>query len=713
MPPGTSLDHGAVHGCRVRARPHAAARADDHQRPLGTGNPSSATFNFSDTEAGVTFLCKLDAGSYAACSNPATFSGLTDGSHNLSVQAKDAAGNISTTAASRTWSVDATGPPKPTILGPNNKSDSTAATFTITDAEAGVTFQCSLDGSPYTACTSPKTYTLLSSGTHVFDARAVDAAGNIGDFNEWKWTINGLASGGQPFTISGNAAGALYPGGAIRYLDLALTNPNGVTIYITSLTVAMHRSPRRTRTRPIPARPPSTSPSTQFGGGFPVILPPGTKTLSQLGYTQSQMPSITMLNRPRQPGRLQERHPPLRLHRKRPVMTRGIRFVYRSKRRLTLAAVLIVALAASLTAVAYWTTSGTGSRQRERGHADRARQAASVRRRARRQPELARRHRLGRRHRQLPRRAPPRSGRDLDRRLRLHRRRADQLHELQRHPGQRHLRLPRHSRYASWRTTGASKATRSRRTPTPPHPTSSRSPGQMVPRPTPARSTGRSRSASPLPESTRTTDGRPNGRSTWNGTGFTGNGTFAHGDRHQRYGRRHLGLDLVDDNSITDGASNPLGDSVGGANGNFTGQVYSIDKTNPSVTVNQKAGQADPTNTLPILYTVTFSESVTGFDASDLTRGGTATGGSVAVTGSGASYEIAVTDPGSNLTTGTISFTIGANKAQDAAGNNNTGSSSTDNTVTYDTVSPSTTIALSPASPTARRLVQDNDDVHP
>jgi hypothetical protein len=62
----------------------------------------------------------------------------------------------------------------------------------------------------------------------------------------------------------------------------------------------------------------------------------------------------------------------------------------------------------------------------------------------------------------------------------------------------------------------------------------------------------------------------------------------------------------------------------------------------PSVTVNQKAGQADPANTLPIAFTVTFSEPVTGFTASDLTRGGTSTGGTVAVTGSGASYEISV-----------------------------------------------------------------------
>jgi hypothetical protein len=104
--------------------------------------------------------------------------------------------------------------------------------------------------------------------------------------------------------------------------------------------------------------------------------------------------------------------------------------------------------------------------------------------------------------------------------------------------------------------------------------------------------------------------------------------------------------------------------------------------------VNQKAGQADPANTLPILFTVSFSEPVTAFDAADLTRGGTATGGTVTVTGSGAAYEISVTDPGATLTNGTITFSIAADKAQDAAGNNNTASTSTDDTVTYDATAP-------------------------
>lgn len=163
-----------------------------------------------------------------------------------------------------------------------------------------------------------------------------------------------------------------------------------------------------------------------------------------------------------------------------------------------------------------------------------------------------------------------------------------------------------------------------------------------------------------------------------------------------------LGLDLVDDDTIEDATGNKLGGTgtSGAGDGSFTGATYTIDKTAPTVTVNQKAGQADPTNALPILWTVTFSEPVTGFDASDLTRGGTTTGGTVAVTGSGASYEISLSGSPTN---GTTSFTIAANTAQDLAGNNNTASTSTDNTVTSDTVAPPAP-SVSSSSPQNNRV---------
>ncbi len=69
----------------------------------------------------------------------------------------------------------------------------------------------------------------------------------------------------------------------------------------------------------------------------------------------------------------------------------------------------------------------------------------------------------------------------------------------------------------------------------------------------------------------------------------------------------------------------------------------------PTVTVNQAAGQMDPAPvpgaSVPIQFTVTFSEPVSGFAGATnkVTWGGTATGISYSITGSGATYTINVT----------------------------------------------------------------------
>ena len=100
----------------------------------------------------------------------------------------------------------------------------------------------------------------------------------------------------------------------------------------------------------------------------------------------------------------------------------------------------------------------------------------------------------------------------------------------------------------------------------------------------------------------------------------------------------------------------------------------------PSVTINQAVGQADPTTSTPINFTVVFSESVTGFQTGDVTLGGTAGATTAIVTGNATTYNVSV----SGMTqSGTVIGTIGANVAIDAAGNPNTASTSTDNTVTF------------------------------
>ena len=47
------------------------------------------------------------------------------------------------------------------------------------------------------------------------------------------------------------------------------------------------------------------------------------------------------------------------------------------------------------------------------------------------------------------------------------------------------------------------------------------------------------------------------------------------------------------------------------------------------MTINQRATQGDPTNTSPINFTVTFSETVTGFTASDISFAGSTVGGTL------------------------------------------------------------------------------------
>jgi hypothetical protein len=72
-----------------------------------------------------------------------------------------------------------TTPPDTTIVdGPSGTTTSTSATFTFSSSEAGSTFECSLDGGIFSTCSSPKTYSDLSTGEHTFQVRATDAAGN-------------------------------------------------------------------------------------------------------------------------------------------------------------------------------------------------------------------------------------------------------------------------------------------------------------------------------------------------------------------------------------------------------------------------------------------------------------------------------------------------------------------------------------------------------
>ena len=137
--------------------------------------------------------------------------------------------------------------------------------------------------------------------------------------------------------------------------------------------------------------------------------------------------------------------------------------------------------------------------------------------------------------------------------------------------------------------------------------------------------------------------------------------------------------------NLTSGAATRVGRidtslTISGMSATPIGGV-NTDSTMPTVTITQAATQPDPTNVSPINFTVVFSEDVTGsFDGSDVTLGGSAGATTAVVTGSGTTYNVAV----SGMTnSGTVTASIPAGAAQDLAGNNNTASIPGDNTVTY------------------------------
>jgi len=94
-----------------------------------------------------------------------------------------------------------------------------------------------------------------------------------------------------------------------------------------------------------------------------------------------------------------------------------------------------------------------------------------------------------------------------------------------------------------------------------------------------------------------------------------------------------------------------------------------VDNMAPTVAISSTAGASGgSTSTSPIPFTVTFSESVTGFVAGDITPGNSTVSG---FSGSGTTYTFNST-PTAN---GAVTMNIAANVAQDAAGNGNTAAS--------------------------------------
>jgi hypothetical protein len=194
--------------------------------PSGATNDPTPTFKFDFTspEPGGTFKCSVDSGSWDPCTSPKTTSQLADGSHTFDVRATDPAGNTDLTPAHRAFTVDTVAPVTTIDPGPGLTNDPTP-TFTFS-SEAGSSFQCKVDSAPYAVCTSPKTTFHLPDGSHTFNVRAIDQAGNVG------------APASRPFTvrtaavhISGSTLVVTAAVGAID--NFVITSPSASVLRVT------------------------------------------------------------------------------------------------------------------------------------------------------------------------------------------------------------------------------------------------------------------------------------------------------------------------------------------------------------------------------------------------------------------------------------------------------------------------------------------------
>jgi hypothetical protein len=146
--------------------------------PPANTNVKTPAFEFTSPQAGATFECSIDYGTYKSCASgfkPAT--ALADGNHTFGVRAVYE-GISDPSPAQLSFTLDTV---TPTMFLAYPAAGQIYGTGTITSyfsAEAGAIATCSIDGATPTTCSSPATFAGVTPGNHSFALRVSDLAGN-------------------------------------------------------------------------------------------------------------------------------------------------------------------------------------------------------------------------------------------------------------------------------------------------------------------------------------------------------------------------------------------------------------------------------------------------------------------------------------------------------------------------------------------------------
>jgi hypothetical protein len=161
--------------------------------PAATITAASASFTFTATPAaGAAFRCSLDGAAFATCMSPRNYTGLALGAHTFEVRGANLAG-ADATPASTTFTVLV--PETSITANPGAATAGSTATFSFAATpSAGPSFECALDNPAFAACTSPKTYTGITVGSHTFRVRAVASAGTDATPASHTWMMTALVA---------------------------------------------------------------------------------------------------------------------------------------------------------------------------------------------------------------------------------------------------------------------------------------------------------------------------------------------------------------------------------------------------------------------------------------------------------------------------------------------------------------------------------------
>ena len=121
--------------------------------------------------------------------SPYSFDWSSGGSGPVTITARAVDAGRNTATSSVTVTVDNT-PPDTTLTATPAGIAPETGTFEFAASEPDATFECSLDGAAFAACSSPTTYASLTAGSHTFSVRAIDAVGNADATPaSYTWTV--------------------------------------------------------------------------------------------------------------------------------------------------------------------------------------------------------------------------------------------------------------------------------------------------------------------------------------------------------------------------------------------------------------------------------------------------------------------------------------------------------------------------------------------